>query len=163
VLTELSTGADIQSCTEKVRTNLRLDSSALPYDSFADKLYRLLTRGGYDSLRADTIHNFLEKSCTTGRLSQTFRTDLPRTFIAADNLRFGNWPENSGPKSFQELFPGASGIISFSHVGFDPTLREAIVSTAHVCGGLCGTGSLYVLRKKWGRWVVVNKRVVWVS
>lgn len=152
-LTELSAGADSQSCKERVRTNLRLESSAL-----SDRLYRLLTRSGYDSLRADTIYNFLEKSCTAGPLSQTFRTDLPRTFVAAGSLRF-----DGGPKSFQELFPGAIGIISFSYVGFDSTLREAIVSTANFCGGLCGTGSRYVLRKQWGRWEVVNKRVVWVS
>ncbi len=153
VVTELRAEEDSQSCKERVRTNLRLESSAL-----SDRLYRLLTRSGYDSLRADTMHNFLEKSCTAGPLSQTFRTDLPRTFVPAGSLRF-----DGGPKSFQELFPGASGIISFSYVGFDSTLREAIVSTAHFCGGLCGTGSRYVLRKRWGRWEAVNKRVVWVS
>ena len=165
VLTELRTGADIKSCKESARRNLRLESSTLPYNSLADKLYRLLTRSGYDdSLRADTIQDFVEKSCALGRLSQTFRTDLPRTFIAAESLRFNNWPiENNGPKSFQQLFLGASGIISFSHVGFDSTLGEAIVATAFACGGLCGTGSRYVLRKKWGRWEVVNKWVVWVS
>jgi hypothetical protein len=152
VLNELSTGADLQSCEERVRTDLRLESNAL-----SDRLYRLLTRSGYDSLRADTIHNFLEKACTTGPLSQTFRTDLPRTVVAAGSLRF-----DGGSKSFQELFPRATGIISFSYVGFDSTLSEAIVSSAHFCGGLCGTGSRYVLRKQWGRWEVVNKRVVWV-
>jgi hypothetical protein len=152
VLTELRPGVDIKSCKESARTSLRLESSALPYNSLADKLYRLVTLSGHDdSLRDDTIQDFLEKSCAVGRLSQTFHTDLPRTFIAAESLRFSNWPiENNGAKSFQQLFPGASGIISFSHVGFD-------------CGGLCGTGSRYVLRKKWGRWEVANKRVVWVS
>lgn len=153
VLTELRAEEDSQSCKERVRTNLRLESSTL-----SDRLYRLLTRSGYDSLRTDTILDFLEKSCTAGHLSQAFRTDLPRTFVAAGSLRF-----DGGPKSFLELFPGASGIISFSYVGFDSTLREAIVSTAHSCGGLCGTGSQYFLRKRWGRWEVVNKRVVWVS
>jgi hypothetical protein len=165
VLTHLSTGADIKSCKETARKNLRLESSTLPYNSLADKVFRVLTRNGYDdSLRADTIQDFLEKSCTAGRLSQTFHTDLPRTFIAAESLRFSDWPiEKDGPKSFQQVFPGASGIISFSHVGFDSTLHEAIVSTSFVCGGLCGTGSRYVLRKRWGRWEVVNKWIVWVS
>jgi hypothetical protein len=58
------------------------------------------------------------------------------------------------------LFPGAPGLISFSHVGFDSTLREATVSTAFVCGRLCGTGSRYVLKKIRGHWEVVNKWVV---
>ena len=165
VLTSLRPGADIKSCKESARKNLRLENTTLPYNSLADKVYRALTLSTYDdSLRADTIEDFLEKSCTVGRLPQTFHTDLPRTFIAEESVHFSDWPiEKNGSKSFQQLFPGASGMISFSHVGFDSTLHEAIVSTAFVCGGLCGSGSRYVLRKKWGRWEVVNKWMVWVS
>jgi hypothetical protein len=165
LLTELTTGADAKSCKENARKNLRLESSTPPYNSLADKVYRVLTRSGYDgSLRADTIQDFLEKSCTVGRLPQTFHTDLPRTFIDAESVHFDGWPiEKNGPKSFEHLFPGAGGIISFSHVGFDSALHEAIVSTSFVCGGLCGSGSRYVLRKNWGRWEVVNKWIVWVS
>jgi len=165
VLTNLRLGADIESCKESARKNLRLENTTLPYNSLADKVYRALTLSSYDdSLRADTIEDFLEKSCTVGRLPQTFHTDLPRTFIAEGSVHFSDWPiEKNGSKSFQQLFPGASGMISFSHVGFDSTLHEAIVSTAFVCGGLCGSGSRYVLRKKWGRWEVVNKWMVWVS
>ncbi len=165
VLTYLTPGADTKSCKETARKHLRLESSTLPYDSLADKVYRVFARSAYDdSLRADTIRDFLEKSCTVGQLSQTFHTDLPRTFIAAESVHFSGWPiEKNGTKPFEQLFPGASAIISFSHVGFDSTLHEAIISTSFVCGGLCGTGSRYVLRKKSGRWEVVNKWVVWVS
>jgi len=165
VLSNLRPGADIKSCKESARKDLRLENSTLPYNSLADKVYRVLTRSAYDdSLRADTIQDFLEKSCTVGRLSQTFRTDLPRTFIVEESVHFSDWPiEKNGAKSFQQLFPGANGIISFSRVGFDSTLHEAIVSTSFVCGGLCGSGSRYVLRKKWGHWEVVNKWMVWVS
>lgn len=167
VLTDLRHGVDIDSCKERVRKRLRLEVTANdpPFNSLADKVYRVLTGGSYDdSLRADTIQDFLEKSCTAGHLSQTFHTDLPRTFVPAESVNFDGWPvEKNGPQSFEQVFPGASGIISFSHVGFDSTLHEAIVSTAFVCGMLCGSGSRYVLRKKWGRWEVVNKLVVWVS
>jgi hypothetical protein len=165
VLTSLTSGADTKSCKESVRKNLRLENSTLPYNSLADKVYRVLTRSGYDDpVRADTIQDFLEKSCTVSRLSQTFHSDLPRTFIGKESAHFEDWPiEQDGSKSFQQLFPGASGIISFSRVGFDSTLHEAIVSTSFVCGGLCGSGSRYVLREKSGRWEIVNKWRVWVS
>jgi hypothetical protein len=162
-----SPGADLKSCKESARKLLALGNSKLPYDSLLDKVYRLFALGYDDTFRADTIENFLERSCTTGRLSQTFHTDLPRTFITEDSIpfHFSGWPtvENDGSKSFDEVFPGASGVISFSHVGFDSTLHEAIVATSFVCGGLCGTGSRYVLRKRSGRWEVVNKWIVWVS
>lgn len=165
VLTDLRVGEDMKSCEENARKNLALENSKLPYDSLADKIYRIFARSSYDdSLRADTIQDFLKKSCTVGRLSETFRTDLTKTLIAAESVHFEGWPvQKDGAKSFEQLFPGASGIISFSRVGFGPTLDEAIVSTSFVCGGLCGSGSCYVLRKKLGRWQVVNKWIVWVS
>lgn len=163
--TYLTTGEDMKSCKETARKDLFLENGKLPYDSLADKVYRIFTRSAYDdSLKAETMQNFLEKSCTVGRLSQTFHTDLPRTFIAEESVYFDGWPiQKNGAKSFQQMFPGASGIISFSRVGFDSNLHEALVSTSFVCGGLCGTGNRYVLRKKSGRWAVVNKWMVWVA
>ena len=167
VLTDLTSEADINSCKESVRKRLRLEHDAPPpYNSLLDKIYRVLTGGWWDpgSLRADTIQDFLEKSCTVGRLSTTFHTNLPRTFISAAGVHFEGWPiEKNGQPPFEQLFPGADGIISFSHAGFDSTLREAIVSTSFVCGGLCGSGWRYILRKKRGRWEVTGKLMVWVS
>jgi hypothetical protein len=164
VLTDLTTGADTQSCQDNVRKRLRLEGNNMPpFNSLADKVYRILHGGDDGSLRADTIQAFLEKSCTVGRLSQSFHTDLPKTFTPVGSVHFSDLIVNDGSKSFVQLFPGASGIISFSHVGFDSTLREAIVSVSFVCGGLCGSGHRYVLKKKRGRWEVVSKLMVWVS
>jgi len=138
-----------------------------PYNSFADKLYRFVNHGYYDySLRADTIQDFLTKSCTTaGRLSQTFHTDLPKTFVPARDVHFDYLVVNDvGPSSrFEQEFPGATGVISFSRVCFDSTVREAIVSTSFVCGMLCGSGHRYVLRKVHRHWQVVNGWMVWIS
>ena len=165
VLTDLGPGADIESCKQSARKNLRLERGAFPYNSLVDKLYRLFTGGEYDlSLRNDTLQDFLQKSCTDGRLSQTFHTDLPKRFIAPESVHFRDEETDvNDPKSYKRLFPGAIGIISFSHVGFDRTLHQAIVSTSYVWCGFCGTGSRYVLRKKSGRWEVVNKWIVWES
>lgn len=129
-----------------------------------DGVLRRLGGAADGNIRPETIDNFIKQSQAAGTLSTTFRTDLPRTFVAPDSLYFGIVPiENNGQKPFYESFRGASGIISFSHVGFDPTLHEAIVSTSIVCGDLCGTGLRYVLRKKWGKWKVVDAWVVWTS
>ena len=164
--TYLTNGSDMKSCEESARKHLRLESNSPPeFNSLADKIYRFFTRGWYDSsLRAVTIQDFLVKSCTVGRLPTTFHTDLPRALIAPESVHFRDWPsERDKSTTFEELFPGASGIISFSHVGFDPNFHEAIVSTSFICGGLCGAGRTYVLKKIWGRWEVANKWIVWVS
>jgi hypothetical protein len=164
VLTDLETGVDIKSCQDSVRKRLQPEGyNTPPFNSLSDKVYRIFHGGDDSPLRADTIQDFLGKSCTVGRLSQNFHTDLPKTFIAVGSERFSDLIVNDGSKSFEQLFPGASGIISFSHVGFDPTLREAVVSVSFVCGSLCGSGHRYILRKKRGRWEMVSKATLWLS
>jgi hypothetical protein len=166
LLTDLAPGTDMKSCKEGARKHVGLEGNTPPpFNSFADKIYRVLTRGWYDSSpRAEAIQDFLGKSCIVGLLSTTFHTELPRAFIETERVHFNGWPiEKNGSPSFEQLFPGASGIISFSHVGFDSSLHEAIVSTSFVCGGLCGTGHRYVLKRKWGRWQVASKWITWVS
>jgi hypothetical protein len=164
LLTELAPEADTKACEEGARKNLRLENNTPPYNSFADKLYRSVNRGYDYSLRADTIQDFLAKSCTTaGPLSQTFHTDLPKTFIEVRGVHFNDLIAEDGSQSFEQLYPGASGIISLSRVGFDSSLREAVVSTSFGCGMLCGSGQRYLLRKVHGRWQVVNGWTVWVS
>jgi hypothetical protein len=165
VLTDLTTGGDINACKESVRTELQLNDNTPPFNTVADKIYRVLTQGWDDgALRADTIQDFVNKSCTSGPLSRTFHTDFPRVFIDRDSISFGivSKPGN-GRKVFRQTFPGASGIISLSHVGFDPALHEAVVSTSYICGFLCGTGQRYILKKKRGRWEVASNSIVWVS
>lgn len=140
------------------------EESAPQYNSLVDKIYRFFHGGNYRPIQADTIQDFLRKSCTAGRLSQTFHTDLPKSFIGVESIHFEGGPiERNGSKSFEQLFPGAGGVISFSHVGFDPALREAIVVVSDVCGGLCGSGHRYILRKKQAHWAVVSKMMLWIS
>ena len=156
-------------CTRRLREQIQgeIVHHAPGFDAFADKAYRLVSYGWYDvSPPASAVQDFADKACAGHRdqLPQTFHTDLHRTLIKADAVHFAGWPvEKDGEKPFKELFPGAAGIISFSHVGFDSGRRAAIVSTAFFCGGLCGSGSRYILRKGWGRWQVINKWIVWVS
>lgn len=165
VLTDLTTGEDIKGCKESVGKQARMQDDTPPYNSLADKIYRVLSRRWHDdSPRADTIQDFVQKSCTEGPLSRTFLTDFPRVFINPNSISFDIAPiDRKGRNDFQQTFPGASGIISLSHVGFDFSLREAIISTSFVCGILCGTRRLYILRKKWGRWEVISNPIVWAS
>lgn len=159
-------GEDNKSCHDSVRKRRLLEDSTPPYNSLLDKIYRALTGGQWDpgSLRADTIQDFVEKSCTVGRLSTTFHTDFPRAFVDRDSFGIDMVPnQKNAPKDFIQTFPGASGIISLSRVGFDSTLHEAVVSSAFVCGMLCGEGRRHMLRKTRGKWVVVQSSILWIS
>ena len=167
LLTWLEPGEDVESCKKRAGKDYGLEISIgpPPYDSVADRAYRLFSHGDDDlASRTETIHSFLERLCTSGHLSQAIHTDLPRTFIRSQNIHFNyEMVGKNRLKSFEQLYPGANGIISFSHVGFNAKMDEAIVSTRIVCGFLCGVGYRYILRKKSGRWEVVNRLMVWVS
>jgi hypothetical protein len=69
----------------------------------------------------------------------------------------GDWDEfhKENPKSF--------GIWHLSPVGYNTKGTEALVYVAHNCGGLCGSGGLFVLAKENGRWVVKNQVRLWIS
>jgi hypothetical protein len=165
VLTQLEAGENIKACERSVRDQVRVFASAPPYNTFADNIYRMVTldwRGS--SLRSDTIEDFVQKSCDGGPLSKTFRTDFPRVFVNPHSVGFGIAPDyQNGRQDFRQAFPGAGGLISLSRVGFDTTLDEAVVSTSFVCGTLCGSGRRYTLRKKWGKWEIISKPILWVS
>ncbi|MGB8473170.1 MAG: hypothetical protein WCE61_03660 [Candidatus Acidiferrum sp.] len=159
------TGIGPEGCKKAVLGRLPLASDQLPYNSWFDKAYRFVTRGwGEGSVGAEAMEDYVRKLCIPGNLSRTFRTDLPRTFISGESVHFEGWPvEKNGPPSFEKLFPGAGGIISFSRVGFNSALDEAVVSTSVVCGGLCGSGWRHFLKKRRGRWQITGASQVWVA
>ena len=163
ILTGLSPEAVNEACTQSAREWLPKRDETPPFNSLEDKVYRALTFStDVYSLRTDTVQDFIKEYCIAGRLSQSFHTDLPRTFIAAGSVGFREFSPKGGKvqKSFEDLFPGAYGIVSFSHVGFDRRLDRAIVAVDFVCGRHCGTARLYVLRKESGNWKVVSARIV---
>jgi hypothetical protein len=64
---------------------------------------------------------------------------------------------------FYKKYPGSSGIISFSNVGFNRDLTQAVVSTGRGCGGLCGAGYFVLLMKAQNIWTVKTQVGTWVS
>ena len=157
LVTPLGPEGDLESCKRSTRETFRLEIGPPAYDSLADKAYRFFTRSDYDApLHAETVQSFLERSCTSGRLSQTFHTDLPRTFMEPQKAHFKDY----GPKSFGQLYPGARGIISFSHAGIDSRMNEAIVSVRFARRAHYETRYRYILRKTSGRWEVEDLLMV---
>ena len=67
------------------------------------------------------------------------------------------WP------GFQDAYPEASGIVSFSRVGFGANEDMALVEMGYRCGDLCGAGGLYLLVKEEGSWKVQEALMEWMS
>jgi len=64
---------------------------------------------------------------------------------------------------FEAQYPGASGFILFSRVGFNADGDAALANFGYRCGDLCGAGGLYLLVKEDGAWKVQETLMVWQS
>ena len=54
-------------------------------------------------------------------------------------------------------------VTSFSQVGFNNKLDQALVYMGHFCGGECASGSVYFLVKENNVWEIRSEIVSWVS
>jgi len=144
VETTLCPGAESTLCDDGLRTNLTTDLAG--------------------QLAPDAVEDFISKSRNESSLSTKFYTDLPGVFIDKATLfRNRDCVESSELRDLEKDLRAAGGVISLSHVGFDRTLRQAIVASSFYCGLLCGSGKRHVLKKRWGKWVIVKSWTAWVS
>jgi hypothetical protein len=64
---------------------------------------------------------------------------------------------------FETKYPGASGFVAFSRIGFSADRDEALATMGYRCGDLCGAGGLYHLVKEDSNWKVQETLMVWES
>jgi hypothetical protein len=71
--------------------------------------------------------------------------------------------KGSASARFHDRYPEASGVISFSRVGFGANEDEAVVLMGYVCGDLCAAGGLYLLVKEEGSWKIREPLMEWMA
>jgi hypothetical protein len=67
------------------------------------------------------------------------------------------------PNEFEARFPNNFGFFVVSHVGLNLSKTEALLYVDHFCGGLCGSGDYFLMRKVNGAWHIVDRHRTWVS
>lgn len=85
-----------------------------------------------------------------------FISDKEQSDLFKDNLY-------DGLRKFGEKYPGSSGILAFSKVGFNNTHTQALVYASRWCGTRCGEGQYYLMRKQNDVWVIEDQMELWVS
>jgi hypothetical protein len=99
-------------------------------------------------------------------LNSVFSRDLSTDLRLPSGARavFVN-PSDLGTKvgDFEARFPNNFGHFVVSHVGMNLNKTEALFYVDHFCGGLCGGGDYFLMRKADGVWHVVDRRSTWVS
>jgi hypothetical protein len=69
----------------------------------------------------------------------------------------GNWP------AFYKQFPGSTGLLTFSRVGFSADGTQALFYVSGNCGGFCGAGYYVVIERHNEHWMIKKEINVWVS
>lgn len=109
-----------------------------------------------DSLRAVNPGRFPLPACSE---VASFRT------IAADTLRglFSGAERGNGWERFYARYPNTAGFTGVSRIAFNNDSTEAIAYVAHHSEWLSGHGTIFRLRLSDGKWLIIDRRVVWVS
>jgi hypothetical protein len=121
------------------------------------------TLKGMHHLRAGLLEDFDKRNSAPRQLShREFRTRrapvrLPtrtqKERMRRESLRWDGYPG---------WLPG-HGLITLSRVGFTPDMQHALVNVDFHCGGRCGGGQLIVLVKHDDRWIVQQRKRIFIS
>jgi hypothetical protein len=125
---------------------------------------------GGRSLLFDPRSSFSQSSRTTRAsffLSNVFSTNIGTELHLPGRTQafFINRKEVQGTKpiDFQTNFPNNFGYFAVSHIGLNPSKTEAVLYVDHFCGGLCGGGGYFLMRKVNGVWHVVDQHNTWMA
>jgi hypothetical protein len=114
-------------------------------------------------LPAGLVDSYRSRNAALYTLDPNLDVELDHALIPeeefAEILRRGG----SDWVKFYETYPEASGVVSFSRVGFGANEDEALVLMGYVCGDLCGAGGLYLLVKEEGSWKIQESLIEWIS
>jgi hypothetical protein len=113
----------------------------------------------------DLLQSFLEANASSRLLPSFSEIGVPVRRVGAAELAPLVSPGDPDAywRAFYEAYPNSPGIIRLSRVGIGSGGTLALISVAHTCGTLCGSGRYLLLSKASGEWEVIDQWVVVVS
>lgn len=108
------------------------------------------------TLDRDTVEDFKEVNKQSQILDLSLSLNKPYEYITLPS-------DENGWLEFEQKYPNAISITSFSRIGFNKKLDQALVFMSYSCGNECGAGDIYFLVRKGDTWEVENVIEVWVS
>jgi hypothetical protein len=112
----------------------------------------------------ETFTDYADKARSGCAVKPEFGDPNSYKIIARDEIdNFFKKGVGGGWQKFYKKYPKSAGFWQFSRPGYNTTRDETLLYVGHSCGGLCGTGHLYLLSKKNGQWTVQNRVMLWIS
>lgn len=110
-----------------------------------------------------TLDSFRSRNITAQVLPADMQIGGPYTLLS-QTVRSQIFSQNqSGWDIFYSHYPQAPGITTFSRVGFDGGLNQALVYMGTQSNWLVGAGYYFLLRKANGAWSIDQQVMVWKS
>jgi hypothetical protein len=126
-----------------------LADSTMAYMSFGNLDY---WKEHMPSLSDETITAYLSVNATRARLQPIACPGKTCVLIGKAN-----------PYDWRNRNPGESGLVTVSRVGFNRTGTQALVYWSEFWAPLAASGSMMLLEKIEGRWVVRRSLMIWIS
>ena len=111
----------------------------------------------------ETLGSFRSRNATAQILHPDMQLGGPYTLLSqtARNRIFSQ--NQSGWDIFYNRYPQAPGLTTFSRVGFNATLDQALVYMGTQSNWLVGTGYYLLLKQVNGTWSIDQQVMIWVS
>ena len=125
-----------------------------------ERLFRL---PGVDSTAVRDFEARNRSALSLNALKQ-FKLAVPIVFVSSETLK--TLPQTDADKYWEEFYrryPGSSGHIAFSAIGYSADGSLAVLMIDRGCGGLCGHGYIVSVRRSGGKWRVASIQGTWVS
>jgi len=129
-------------------------------DSFDSIVHKRL-----NTVEQETLADYLGKNKESHILTGISDLGIAYVLVTDDDLKeaFSEHGIDRGWTRFYKKYPGSSGIVFFSTVGFNRDNTQAFVYAGKQCGGLCGAGDYVLLKKENGIWAIQQRMALWVS
>jgi len=130
----------------------------IPWEKTAESL-----RQKAPVLQQTTVNSFRKANAQQAFVHRSLRS--PIGYELVDSAELDSMFKKGGGDwlAYYKRYPRASGVVTWSRVGFNADGTQALFYESYRCGGLCGTGRYMVMEKKNGSWVIGTDIVVWVS
>ena len=115
------------------------------------------------NLAPATLESFRSRNATAQILLSDMQLGGPYTLLSqsARDRIFGQ--NQSGWDIFYNHYPQAPGITTFSRVGFNAALDQALVYMGTQSNWLAGAGYYILLKKGYGTWSIDQQVMIWIS
>lgn len=110
----------------------------------------------------DAVDDYKTANKNSEQMENRFEYNGNISLIGEDEVK-NTINSTEGWDAFKKSHPGASGIVTFSAVGFDLDGNHAIVNVSYLCASHCGNGTVFVLEKKDGDWTIKQEIGTWMS